>query len=923
MNVQLILFPQWDDGVPSSVSVSTPTSGQMLSAPNNFITIGAAGTGTSVAGPITQTAQLAVNAIFPTMATNTWYSYNNSTSAGVTGVVGSALFYAGYNGIMQRVQGLTAGALYDVRLTWSSAITPQNVTVRIFNGTTFVSQVLAIPTANDDATVQFTAPSTLNTVVVIDYAHASLPNLMTSASVKVARVQPIVAIQNRNNGSVICDLYEDEDLPLSLSIDDFKNAAEQVQSYSKAFNLPATKRNNKIFDQMFEITRSDDGINFNPYKRTRAVLKENGFLLFEGYLRMIDITDKEGEISYNVNLYSEVVALADVLGDRTFADLDFKELKHEYNYSNIRNSWQGILALLNPLLPGTFAGTVGASTTGVLRYPFVDWNHKFTMDLITGNPILPNLESAFRPWISLKYCIDMIFAAPLTPFSYTSDFFNSVEFGNLYMDFNWGGDNIPREIGVNTFETFYFYGVADGSGANYASTSFSVMFLSYNIPLIGPAYTPPNYNDTTNILTSTQANEVYTVNYTYVIENIDTVSREIECRWLYNTTPIDNTPAIGTGAVVIIPAGGSYTYQGNFTQTMLIVGDTLQVQFKTNTGTASKVRQSQVLFPASGARVTWSLSASAITSQAILQTLRGELGQWQFLKGIMTMFNLVTMPDPDNPNNLLIEPYSDVFITNTAGTNLASRSIQHDWTEKIDISEMKLEPLTDLNLKTIFKFEEDDDDFCFTRYKNQTDGHLYGSLIWSAAGFTILGGEKEIIAQPFAATVIKPLEPQYTDFIVPAIYARDENNTCSGFDNMPRIMYKNGVHNLTSCTYFVPAQNGGGATGAENQYLRFSHLSAIPTVPGSTVDYLYGVQQLTQPLVPVTANLFTRFWLPYYAQLYNPDTRTMTIKVNLSAGDINTFKFNDKVFIKNRTFRVNKIDYKPNDLATVEFILLQ
>ena len=30
------------------------------------------------------------------------------------------------------------------------------------------------------------------------------------------------------------------------------------------------------------------------------------------------------------------------------------------------------------------------------------------------------------------------------------------------------------------------------------------------------------------------------------------------------------------------------------------------------------------------------------------------------------MFNLVTMPDPDNPNNLLIEPYSDVFITNTA-----------------------------------------------------------------------------------------------------------------------------------------------------------------------------------------------------------------------------------------------------------------
>ena len=69
-------------------------------------------------------------------------------------------------------------------------------------------------------------------------------------------------------------------------------------------------------------------------------------------------------------------------------------------------------------------------------------------------------------------------------------------------------------------------------------------------------------------------------------------------------------------------------------------------------------------------------------------------------------------------------------------------------------------------------------------------------------------------------------------------------------------------------------------------------------------------------------NLFNLFWLPYYSQLYNPNTRIMTIKVNLNASDINLFKFNDVVFLKNRTFRVNKIDYKPNDLSTVEFILI-
>ena len=48
----------------------------------------------------------------------------------------------------------------------------------------------------------------------------------------------------------------------------------------------------------------------------------------------------------------------------------------------------------------------------------------------------------------------------------------------------------------------------------------------------------------------------------------------------------------------------------------------------------------------------------------------------------------------------------------------------------------------------------------------------------------------------------------------------------------------------------------------------------------------------------------------------------MKLKVNLNAADVQSFKFNDRVFIKNRTFRVNKIDYKPHDLATVEFILI-
>jgi hypothetical protein len=197
---------------------------------------------------------------------------------------------------------------------------------------------------------------------------------------------------------------------------------------------------------------------------------------------------------------------------------------------------------------------------------------------------------------------------------------------------------------------------------------------------------------------------------------------------------------------------------------MINIGDTLQVQFKTNAGTANKVRQQQTSANFGlGADVIFVESVGNVTSNVILQTLRGELGQWEFLKGIMTMFNLIASPDKSNPSNIIIEPYKDMFLPSITGTNnfFDDNSTQLDWTDKIDITEIKLEVLADLNKRTVFKFVEDDDDYAFNLYKTAVQGHLYGSLEFDASYFSgfpsVLEGEEEIIAEPFAATVPKPL----------------------------------------------------------------------------------------------------------------------------------------------------------------------
>ena len=924
MSLQLTLYPQYYQG--SNPLNATAT--ELLVDGNIFQLINGSSNTLNVTGSLPQ-AYINANPL----SVNTWYRFTSSASGGFSSS-GGVLVGALENYLVQKLSNLTIGALYELKVTFT--VNPTGLKIHQFNNTVLIAtQTL---TGTGTQTMTFTASSNSDTIV---FENLSAALFVSSMSVQLSPQSPTGVMTDLSNGQVILDLYEDEDIPLTLSVDDFKNVAEKVQSYSKAFNVPATKRNNKIFDNIFEVTRTQTGIEFNPYVKSQCELKDDGLILFEGYLRLIDITDKNGEISYNVNLYSEAVALADVLKEKKFRDLDFSELSHQYNKTSIKNSWSDStgLPLITPLLTSSFAydSALGVNNTNVLKYPFVDWTHQILISngqYGTANfPQLPLLESVFRPFIQVKYIIDRIFAD--TPFTFTSDFFNTSDFKKLFVDFNWGGSELPSVTGGNGWAGYWAkVGITTNPSVD-AGTSFTNLQL-YDLTIGSLPITslPPNYNDSTHKITATTDGETYSINGNWEIENTSGSSIDVECRWVKNEGTATET-VITTQTLTI--AGGSYSdWVFTVPQETLASGNTLEAQFKRLSGSSGDIRQRE-----NGTSYTstvgFVVSFTVVATDTILQTLRGDLGQFEFLKGIMTMFNLVTIPDKQNPNNLLIEPYADVFIKNTNGTSLADRSIKHDWTTKIDVEQIKMTPLTELNKKTIFKFVEDESDYTFKLYKNSTQspssesGHLYGSLIYDASAFTILEGEEEIIAEPFAATVPKPLFDQFADFVVPAIFtSNDEQTQFEGFDNTIRIMYNNGVKTLQNgVTYYIPAQNGVVGSAAENEFLQFSHLTDIPTLTSTTLgtatsqDYHFGQCQYFNGIgnAPVE-NLFTLYWLPYFSELYNSDTRTMTLKVNLNASDIANFNFADTVFIKNRTFRVNKIDYKPNDLSTVEFILI-
>ena len=736
-----------------------------------------------------------------------------------------------------------------------------------------------------------------------------------------------------SDGQVICDLYQEEDIPLTLSIDNFKNAAEKTQSYSKDFDLPATKRNNKIFTHIFDVQKTIENVfDFNPYLRTKAVLKQDGLLIFEGSLRLIEIKDNDGEISYNVNLFAETIALKDVLEGRTFSQLNLDELNHNYNYNNIVNSWEGQLQLISNLASDSFALVSGLPTneTNVLKYPFVDWTGN--IDCTGTEPELRRLEDAFRPFIQCKYLLDNI--ARDAGYTFVSEFFDSAEFSKLYIDFNWGATEGPASWSDNGQALYGFgdpnyFAAATNTIWQWERDGSSIGNSDFNAnsgwDLANNKFTCQQQNTYYKfyircVVTNTNAGGLNTLNYLRVVRNNVSGTFGTAGTFDYWDIATPNTDLSGT------IGSQHHTFTLSFFGTPGIplgLNDELYIEWS-----GSTFLQQTNTDPFTDSRISGYVynNATAVTS-GNFNTKRGETKQWEFLKGLMTMFNLISMPDPKNPNNIIFEPYGDMFVSETSGTTLSERSIKHDWTDKIDISKIDLKPM-ELNQMVKFKYVHDEEDYALHTYKIASNGFEYGtkelpgsSAIIGSNQITNLVGVEEIVAEPFAPTIIKPIQDVFPTFIIPVIYGSNGNNTFDSIDNAPRILYNNG---RVDGDYDVPGQNGV-AGGIKPDYLQFSHFN--PTVPAdnTSYDYNFGSCQLFPNVAPVSQpvnNLYNIYHAPYYDELYDVNTRIMTCKVYLNAADINTFDFRDKVMIKNKVYRVNKIDYKPNALSTVEFILL-
>lgn len=130
------------------------------------------------------------------------------------------------------------------------------------------------------------------------------------------------------------ELYKDESITLTQSIQDVRDIQKIFTEYSRTFSVPASKNNNKIFKHFYNYYI--DG--FDARKKKSAEILINYKPFKKGKIKLEGVSLKNNEAhTYRLTFFGETVTLPDLLGEDRLANLgQLSVFNFRYNDTNIK-----------------------------------------------------------------------------------------------------------------------------------------------------------------------------------------------------------------------------------------------------------------------------------------------------------------------------------------------------------------------------------------------------------------------------------------------------------------------------------------------------------------------------------------------------------------------------------------------------------
>lgn len=647
---------------------------------------------------------------------------------------------------------------------------------------------------------------------------------------------------------------------LTMAIDDIRDFGSKNTTFSKTIILPGTKRNNKLFGNIFDVNAGSTydaeavniGYNFNAAVSAKAYIFADNIQVFKGIVRIMEIVVVDAVAEYEVSVFGELGGLVLALGNKKLEELDFSAYNLTYSAANIAASWDNT--------PGT----------GVY-FPLMDYGNYSTgkHDWQFGT---------FRPALYAKEYLDKIFTA--AGYTYSSDLIDGTRFKGLV---------VPHAQKILTANNTQILSRITATQSDFDVITTKIAFGSGSL---GAFTTSDNitftYGSATPVVTD--------ITLAVVLES-------------YTGYPLPVTISLKKNGSVI----------SSVVATELLISYDLSVSAITFNNTDSfEVVISRITL---GNTISFSanidiLSATAIPTQLLIgdtvkvnDAIPRNILQKDFLSSIVKLFNLYVYEDKEESNKLYIKPFIEYYDGNPFNAV--------DWSTKVDRSQpMRIKPMSELNSRYYQFNMKDDADFYNDLYKKRYN-LAYGSYLYDSQ--YEFANDKTAVDVIFSGTPLVGYTGE--DKIYSTIFKRTGTTTLveENIDSNIRLLQTKKVTGVSSWNIL----DGATVLGSYTAYGYAGHFDD-PDVPSDDIQFgtpseLFFVLATGS----LNVNQFNVYWSPYMAEITDKDSRLLTATMRLNGKDIYNLDFSKLINIDGGLYRINQIiDYNASmpDTCSVELL---
>lgn len=670
------------------------------------------------------------------------------------------------------------------------------------------------------------------------------------------------------------ELHDDESVSLTQTLQDVLDVQKVFTDYTRTFNIPASKTNNKIFKHYY-----------NPAVRGTSVYLKKDAELYLNYkpfktgkirLESVEVSN-HSPVNYRVTFFGNTVVMKDLIGDQTLSDISLLNTSLTYDATKVKEQMQD----------GIDISVDGEDVADAVIYPLISKERRLYYDSSdsadgTGNLHYDGQNSHGVVFDDLKPAVRVhaILLAIKKQYGlkFSDDFFNSnnPDYYNLYL---WlhkqkgGFKSVLTDADRNNWQrpTGTWQNVLGDRGLAagfYQSSGYG--YKNYN-----------NYRGKRYIAVNVETDP--SIEYTLAVYGHGEKLFEQEFTGSQDAVSIYDALEMKKGYFGNIDNPNNYIFniksESNATFTLNVTvldardDDATKAYAKTTITTTVDYR------------------TSVVQEMPNIKVL-------DFLTSLFKMFNL-TAYYKDGVIQVL--PLDDWY---AASTNT------YDITEYLDHTK------SEVSLKFPYsniEFGYQGNDSFFSSFHSQYNDLEWGGLSYLNEADTLAGSYK--IDIPFEHHKFERLKNVADGNYTTVQWGWSVNKDQEPYLGKPLLFY---AHKVTSGTSISVLDSAGGSQNEITNYYIPSN-SSNPTTDTQTIHFGAEMSEYTRN--NSSKSLFQTYYRSYIEEVFDESRRIFKYKAYLPLRILMNLNLNDRVIIFNELYKINKITTNfENNLTNLELV---